>query len=216
MIGDCFIRPIEADNPHTYQEILDSREVEAARRGKSPPISAFTNRVLYTHLPFLTIRSASLLRNRQNSTRIIYPRMEEQTDLFSCWTRYYWNAQGPRTISPLEDEIEQYVLNQWEFAICNTFFPVDDLQCQNHLEKDCRDYPEHLRYSWHLCKTPQDIYETAKKITNTCEIINYDEYKPLVNKHVTIQEVDKCVDKLLQQTSIWGNCSRIQLIALEN
>jgi len=27
-------------------------------------------------------------------------------------------------ISPLEDEIEQYVFNRWEFAICNTFFAV--------------------------------------------------------------------------------------------
>jgi len=33
---------------------------------------------------------------------------------------------------------------------------------------------------------------------------------------VTIQEIDKCVDELLQQNSIGGNCSLTQLIALEN
>jgi len=105
MIGDHFIGPIEVDNPHNYQEILDPREVEARRRGKSPPICCFTNRVIYTHLPFRIIRS--ILRNRQDRTGIIYPRMEEQADLISHWTRYYWDAQGPQTISLLEDKIEQ-------------------------------------------------------------------------------------------------------------
>jgi len=152
MIGDHFIGPIEADNPHNYQEILDTREVDAGRRGKSPPICSFTNRVINTHLPFRTIRS--ILRNRQDRTGITYPRMEEQMDLISRWTHYYWNTQRPCTISPLEDKIKQYVFNQWEFAICNTFFAVDNIQSQSQLEINCRDYPEHLPYSWHLCKTP--------------------------------------------------------------
>jgi len=122
--------------------------------------------------------------------------------------RHYWDPQEPRTISLLEDEIEHYVFNQWEFAICNTFFAVDNLQCQDQLEKDTRDYPLHLGYSWHLYKTPQEIYEIAKKVTDTCKIINYNKFKPLVNEQVTIQETDKCVNELLHQTSNWGNCSR--------
>jgi len=182
MIGDRFIGPIEMDNPHTYEDTLDPREVEAARRGESPPTCAFTNRAIYTHLPFRTIRS--LLRKRQDRTGIVYPRTEEQTDLISHWTRHYWDPQEPRTISPLEDEIEQqYVFNQWEFDICNTFFAVNNLQCQDQLKNNARGYPAHLGYSWHLCRTPQEIYETAQKITDTCEIIDYDEYKPLVNEH---------------------------------
>jgi len=124
MIGDHFIGPIEVDNTHTLEETLDPRVIEAARKGKSPPICAFTNRAIYTLLPFWTIRS--LLRNRQDRTGIVYPRTEEQTYLISRWTRHYWNPQEPCMISLLEDEIEQYMFNQWEFAICNTFFTVDE------------------------------------------------------------------------------------------
>jgi len=51
---------------------------------------------------------------------------------------------------------------------------------------------------------------------DTCKIINCDEYKPLVKEEVTQQEVDNCVDKLFQQTTIWCNCSCTQIIALEN
>jgi len=205
--------PIEVDDSHTLEDTLDPREVEAARKGKSPPICAITNKAIYTHLPFQTVRS--ILRDKQDRTGIVYPRTEEQTDIISRWMCNYWNPQEPRTISPLEDKIEQYVFKQWEFAICNTFFAVDDLQYRGQLEHEARDYPAHLGYSWHLYKTPQEIYKTAKKVTDTCKVINYDKYKPLVNEQVTIQEIDKCVDELLQQTSIWGNCSLTQLIVLE-
>jgi len=81
MIGEHFIGPIEVDNPHTYSEILDPREVEARRRCESPPICPFTNRVIYTHTPFRIIRS--VLRSRQDRTGIAYLRMEEQMDLIS-------------------------------------------------------------------------------------------------------------------------------------
>jgi len=57
---------------------------------------------------------------------IVYPRTEEQVNLIIRWTRHYMNPQETREISPLEDEIEQYIFNQWVFAICNTFFAVDD------------------------------------------------------------------------------------------
>jgi len=109
------------------------------------------------------------------------------------------------------------VFNQWEFAICNTSFVVDEEQCLlNQLKRDGREYPEHLRYSWHLCRAPQEIYETTKKITNICKILNYNGNKPVISEPVIQQEADKCMDELFQQTLIWGNYSRTQIIALEN
>jgi len=227
MIGDHFIGPIKVDNSHSYQEVLDPREVEAARRGKSPPICAFTNRVIYTHLPFRTIRS--LLRNRQDrtrivylGTRIVYLGTEEQSDLISHWSNLLLD------MLLLEHSRTTYDLPTWGWDITVQAQPVGICHLQHFL--CCRQLAvpklawttvgltlhEHLGYSWHLCKTPKEIYETAKKITDICEIIDFHKCKALVTKQVTIQEIDKCVDNLLQQTSIWGNCCCTQIIALEN
>jgi len=156
MIRNHFIGPLEVDNTHTPEGTLDPRVAEALGRGKDPPICLFTKRPIYGYLPFRTVRS--LLRGRQDRTGIVYPRTEEQTDLISRWMYHYRNPLEIHTIFPLEDEIEQYVFNQWEFAVCNTFFAVDDLQYEGPLKHDAREYPAHLGYSWHLFKSPQDIY----------------------------------------------------------
>jgi len=214
MIGDRFVGPLEAGDTRNLGNILDPRIRKVLIRDKDPPILLFTRRLLATMEPFQVIRG--ILRNKQNRTRIVYPRTEEQADLISRWANHYQNPQGPRTISPLEDKIEQCVFNQWEFAICNTFFAATDLQYSDNLTHDAREYPAHLGYSWHLCKTPQEVYEIAKQITSICEVLDLYNRKPFVTEQVTIREVDKCVEELQQQTLVFGKLRRMQIIALEN
>jgi len=214
MIGNLFIRPIEEDNSRAPEGRLDPRVAQALQSDVDPPICLFTKRPIQGHLPFRTVRS--ILRGRQEGTGIVYPRTEEQTNLITNWARHYTNPQETRTISPLEDEIEQYVFNQWVFAVCNTFFAVDDLQYRTQLEQDARDYPAHLGYSWHLCKSPQEIYQIAEQITSICEVLEVYNRKPSVTAQLTTREVNKCVEELQGLTQLWGNFSRTRTIALAN
>jgi len=214
MIGDHFVGPLEMGNSRKWREQLDPRISKVLRRGKDPPVLPFTRRQLHSAEPFSLIRE--ILRHRQDRTGIVYPRTVEQVELISRWTGYYQNYYGPRTISLLEDKIEQYMFNQWYFAIINTFFAATNQQYSDRLGHDCREYPDHLGHSWHLCKTPQEIYEIAKQITSICEVLNPNDLKPFVTEQVTIREVDKCVEELQQQTLIFGNIYRTQIIALEN
>jgi len=194
MIGNRFIGPIEVDNTRTPEGRLDPRVAEADRSSVDPPICLLTNQPIHRHLPFWTVRS--ILRNRQDRTGIVYPRTEEQTDLISRWMYHYRNSSETRTISPLEDEIEQYIFSQWEFAIYNTFYAVDDLQYRTPLENNAREYPAHIGYSWHLCKSPQEIYQIAEQITSTCEVLQLYDSKPSATERLTIREVDRCVKEI--------------------
>jgi len=137
-------------------------------------------------------------------------------DLISHWMYHYRNHLETRTISPLEDQIEQYVFNQWEFAVCNMFFAVDDLQYQCLLEHNAREYLAHLGYSWHLFKSPQDIYQIAEQITGICEVLQLYDRKPFATGQLIIREVGKCVEELRRQTLLWGKCSYMQIIAQRN
>jgi len=214
MIGNLFIGPIEEDNTRAPEGTLDPRVAQALQSDVDPPICLFTKRPIHGHLSFRTVRS--ILRGRQEGTGIVYPRTEEQTNLITRWARHYTNPQETRTISPLEAEIEQYVFNQWAFAVCNTFFAVDDLQYRTPLEHDARDYPAHLGYSWHLCKSPQEIYQIAEQITSICEVLEVYNRKPSVTAQLTTREVNKCVEELQGLTQLWGNFSRTRTIALAN
>jgi len=168
MIGNHFIGPIEVDNTRTRKARLTQGWLKQMEEAKAhPSVSSLTGQStdIYPSKPSDPYWGVDKIEPGSST-----PGRKSKQIWWFRWTCHYRNPQETCTISLLEDEIEQYVFNQWEFAICNTFFAVDDLQYWGLLKHDAREYPAHLGYSWYLCKSPQDIYQITKQITGICKM----------------------------------------------
>jgi len=148
------------------QEEVDPRLLHAQANNQEDPYSTYPrDRVLDT-CPWAVIRH-SLIRE-QWSTRISSPPSEQHSVLLRCWGKHYWHQLVVRQedLFPDEDSIDKYVFNQLTFALNNTYYAVDDQSWENTFNRDFRYFPRHLGVTWHIGRSPQEIYITARKLNS--------------------------------------------------
>jgi len=136
----------------------------------------------------------------QEKIGIALPRPQEQKDLVWCWLHHYEYdflvEEPPTQVFVEEGRIEEYILLQWAYAISNTFYAVDNLQWQPDFHKDFHKYPVHLEVTWHFARTPQEIYEMAKKIIATWDLVNLSGSHPEAIEANLKREVALCVEDI--------------------
>jgi len=153
----------------------------------------------------------------QERIGIALPRSQEQEDLMRCWLHHYKYdllvEKPPTQVFAEEGRIERYVLQQWAYAISNTFYAVDDLQWQPDFDKNFHNYPVHLGVTWHFARTPQEIYKTAKKIIATCDLVNLSGNHLKAIEANLKREVALCVEDISQISQQSVNPTDLQELA---
>jgi len=141
------------------------------------------------------------LSNNGPLAGISSPRSEEHELLLHCWATHYSRQiiKEQQDLFPEEDLIEQYMFNQWKFALNNTYYTVDNWAWQNEFNRDFSSFPRHLGVTWHIGRPPQEIYEMARKIITTCLDFTPNSGKFEAFPEHLRREVSKCVEEISQQ-----------------
>jgi len=138
----------------------------------------------------------------QESIGIAPPRSQEQEDLVRHWLCHYEYEflleEPPTQVFIEEDRVERYVLQQWAYAISNTFYAMDNLQWQPYFVQDFDQYPVHLGVTWHFGRAPKQIYETARKIVATCDPVKCSSSHPEATEANLEREAALCVKDITQ------------------
>jgi len=181
------------------QEQADPRLFHAWANNLEGLESTFIGRKVPEH-SLWGIERCSLI-GEQWATGISSPRSEEHEYLLHRWTTHYWRQiiKEQQDLFPQEDLIEQYLFNQWKFALNNTYYAVNDKAWQNEFNRDFSSFPRHLGMTWHIGRSPQEIYEMARKLTATCLDItpNYGKIRAVPGN--LEREVSKCIEEISQQ-----------------
>jgi len=101
---------------------------------------------------------------------------------------------------------------QWKFVYNNTFYMIDDQALTQYYGDSFSHFPCHRGASWspwRVGRSPQEIYETAKKLLHTCDGISPVEGKIKAGQKHLRREVEIC----LEDTS-WL-CGQASVRALE-
>jgi len=181
------------------QERIDPRLSHMRDNNQENSQSTFTRLRVWDTPPWVNIRCSLIVE--QWATGISSPRSEEHEYLLHRWTTHYWRQiiKEQQDLFPQEDLIEQYLFNQWKFALNNTYYAVNDKAWQNEFNRDFSSFPRHLGMTWHIGRSPQEIYEMARKIIATCLDITPNSGKFEACPEHLRREVSKCVKEISQQ-----------------
>jgi len=179
-------------------EEADPRLLQARDNNQEHLYSTYPrHRVQDMHL--WAIIRCSLIHEQWN-TRISSPPSVQHSVLLRCWGEQYWHQHVvcQEDLFPDEDSIDKYIFNQWTFALNNTYYAVDNQSWQNTFKWDYRYFPRHLGVTWHIGRSPQEIYETARKLIANCLDITPECGKTGAFTEHLWREVSKCVEEISQ------------------
>ena len=142
-----------------------------------------------TEIPFNIVRQ---ILTREQECGLGHEDPQLTHSRLSNWLKQY--AVG--NLVDTEDWAEDFIFRWWKYTYNCTFCTVNNLQLLKFFRWDFPEYPQGLRYTWHLKKPSSEIYAIAQRIQALCNPFIDEDNKPLVTEWVLECEVKKITQEI--------------------